>query len=89
MDGVNKPDENGKISNLLDPETETQSFGRKLQNWPNLMDENGILLQNKIKSFWRLTLLAATNFMVDSLTMRSNKGFVSAFTGSIPDKLVP
>ncbi|MFS7974059.1 hypothetical protein Hanom_Chr09g00864001 [Helianthus anomalus] len=44
MDGVNEPDENGKISNLLDPDAEKQTFGRKTQNWPNLKDENGILL---------------------------------------------
>ncbi|MFS8033839.1 hypothetical protein Hanom_Chr17g01574291 [Helianthus anomalus] len=37
MDGVNEPDENGKISNLLDPDAEKQTFGRKSQNWPNLM----------------------------------------------------
>ncbi|MFS7983626.1 hypothetical protein Hanom_Chr11g00976711 [Helianthus anomalus] len=41
MDGVNEPDENGKISNLLDPDVEKQTFGRKSQNWPNLRDENG------------------------------------------------
>ncbi|MFS7932933.1 hypothetical protein Hanom_Chr04g00373701 [Helianthus anomalus] len=29
MDGVNKPDENGKISNLLDPDAEKQTFGQK------------------------------------------------------------
>ncbi|MFS8030267.1 hypothetical protein Hanom_Chr17g01531991 [Helianthus anomalus] len=44
MDGVNEPDENGKILNLLDPHAEKQTFGRKSQNWPNLRDENGILL---------------------------------------------
>ncbi|MFS7992356.1 hypothetical protein Hanom_Chr12g01081291 [Helianthus anomalus] len=43
MDGVNKPDENGKISNLLDPNTEKQTFGRKSQTWPNLRDENGTI----------------------------------------------
>ncbi|MFS7923401.1 hypothetical protein Hanom_Chr03g00260271 [Helianthus anomalus] len=32
MDGVNEPDENGKIPNLLVPDTEKQSFGRKSQN---------------------------------------------------------
>ncbi|MFS8001799.1 hypothetical protein Hanom_Chr13g01194601 [Helianthus anomalus] len=36
MDGVNEPDENGKISNLLDPDAEKQTFGRKSQNWSNL-----------------------------------------------------
>ena len=45
MDGVNNPDENGKISNLLDQDAEKQTFGRKSQNWPNLGDKNGILLQ--------------------------------------------
>ncbi|MFS7940791.1 hypothetical protein Hanom_Chr05g00468521 [Helianthus anomalus] len=30
MDGVNEPDENGKISNLLDPDVEKQTFGRKI-----------------------------------------------------------
>ncbi|MFS7922428.1 hypothetical protein Hanom_Chr03g00249031 [Helianthus anomalus] len=28
MDGVNKPDENGKISNLLDRDAEKQTFGQ-------------------------------------------------------------
>ncbi|MFS7907251.1 hypothetical protein Hanom_Chr01g00069061 [Helianthus anomalus] len=42
-DGVNKPDENGKISNLLDLDTKKQTFGRKSQKWPDL-DENDILL---------------------------------------------
>ncbi|MFS7958319.1 hypothetical protein Hanom_Chr07g00676861 [Helianthus anomalus] len=40
MDGVNEPDENGKVSNLLDPDAEKQTFGRKSQNQPNLRDEN-------------------------------------------------
>ncbi|MFS7901736.1 hypothetical protein Hanom_Chr01g00003221 [Helianthus anomalus] len=31
MDGVNEPDENGKISNLLDPHAEKQTFARKSQ----------------------------------------------------------
>ncbi|MFS7981362.1 hypothetical protein Hanom_Chr10g00950031 [Helianthus anomalus] len=44
MDGVNKPDENGKISNLLVPDAEKQTFGRMSPTWPNLRDENGILL---------------------------------------------
>ncbi|MFS7993262.1 hypothetical protein Hanom_Chr12g01092041 [Helianthus anomalus] len=44
MDGVNAPDENGKISNLLDPDVQKQTFEQKLQNWPNLKDEIGILL---------------------------------------------
>ncbi|MFS7941929.1 hypothetical protein Hanom_Chr06g00482071 [Helianthus anomalus] len=43
MDGVNDPDENGKISNLLDPDAGKPTFGRKSQNWPNLRDENDIL----------------------------------------------
>ncbi|MFS7983614.1 hypothetical protein Hanom_Chr11g00976571 [Helianthus anomalus] len=34
-------EKNGKISNLLDPDVEKQTFGRKSQNWPNLRDENG------------------------------------------------
>ncbi|MFS7971808.1 hypothetical protein Hanom_Chr09g00837231 [Helianthus anomalus] len=45
MDGVNEPDENGKISNILDSDAKKHTFGRKLQNWPNLRDENGILLK--------------------------------------------
>ncbi|MFS8030926.1 hypothetical protein Hanom_Chr17g01539761 [Helianthus anomalus] len=45
MDGVNEPDENGKISNLLDPDEEKQTFGRKSQNWPNLRDENSIFIR--------------------------------------------
>ncbi|MFS7992368.1 hypothetical protein Hanom_Chr12g01081441 [Helianthus anomalus] len=48
MDGVNEPDEKGKISNLLDPNAEKQTFGRKLQKWPNLRDENGILLLKEL-----------------------------------------
>ncbi|MFS7984685.1 hypothetical protein Hanom_Chr11g00989451 [Helianthus anomalus] len=36
MDGVNEPDEHGKISNLLDSDAEKQTFGRKSQKWPNL-----------------------------------------------------
>ncbi|MFS7902400.1 hypothetical protein Hanom_Chr01g00010841 [Helianthus anomalus] len=36
MDGVKEPDENGIISNLLDPDAKKQTFGRKSQNWPNL-----------------------------------------------------
>ncbi|KAJ0587538.1 hypothetical protein HanIR_Chr04g0164341 [Helianthus annuus] len=45
MDGVNELDVNGKLSNLLDPDAEKQTFGRKLQKWPNLEDENDILLK--------------------------------------------
>ncbi|MFS8030446.1 hypothetical protein Hanom_Chr17g01534091 [Helianthus anomalus] len=33
MDGVNEPDENGKVSNLLDPDAEKQTFGRKSQKF--------------------------------------------------------
>ncbi|MFS7986699.1 hypothetical protein Hanom_Chr11g01013351 [Helianthus anomalus] len=54
MDGVNESDENDKISNLLDPEANKQTFGRKSQNWPNLWDENGILLFTKFQS-WQKT----------------------------------
>ncbi|MFS7992248.1 hypothetical protein Hanom_Chr12g01080101 [Helianthus anomalus] len=43
MDEVNEPDENGMISNLLDPNANKQIFERKSHNWPNLRDENGIL----------------------------------------------
>ncbi|MFS7959606.1 hypothetical protein Hanom_Chr08g00693041 [Helianthus anomalus] len=49
MDGVNEPDENGKISNFLDLDAEEQTFGRKSQNWPNLRSEYGILLDTKHK----------------------------------------
>ncbi|MFS7957585.1 putative transcription factor C2H2 family [Helianthus anomalus] len=38
MDGVNKPDESGKISNHLDPNAEKQAFRQKSQNWPNLKE---------------------------------------------------
>ncbi|MFS7941148.1 hypothetical protein Hanom_Chr05g00472761 [Helianthus anomalus] len=31
MDGVNELDENGNISNLLDPDAENQTFGQKSQ----------------------------------------------------------
>ncbi|KAJ0854090.1 hypothetical protein HanRHA438_Chr14g0658711 [Helianthus annuus] len=44
MDGVNELDETGNISNLLDPDAEKQTFGRKSQKWPNLRDENDILV---------------------------------------------
>ncbi|MFS7956667.1 hypothetical protein Hanom_Chr07g00657211 [Helianthus anomalus] len=44
MDGVNERDENDKISNLLDPDADKQTFGRKSQNCPNLKDKNDILL---------------------------------------------
>ncbi|MFS7940877.1 hypothetical protein Hanom_Chr05g00469471 [Helianthus anomalus] len=50
MDGVDEPDRNHKISNVLDPDAEKQTFGRKSQNWLNLMDENGILLKKCLKS---------------------------------------
>ncbi|MFS8004961.1 hypothetical protein Hanom_Chr13g01231911 [Helianthus anomalus] len=50
MDGVNELDENGKISNLLDPNAEKQTFGRKSQNWPNRGDENSILLKHKTQN---------------------------------------
>ncbi|MFS8010387.1 hypothetical protein Hanom_Chr14g01296421 [Helianthus anomalus] len=33
MDGVNDLGENSKISNLLDPDAEKQTFRRKSQNW--------------------------------------------------------
>ncbi|MFS7914856.1 hypothetical protein Hanom_Chr02g00158461 [Helianthus anomalus] len=49
MDGVDDLDEKGKISNFLNPDAEKQTFGRKSQNWPNMRDENGILL--KIERF--------------------------------------
>ncbi|MFS7923772.1 hypothetical protein Hanom_Chr03g00264681 [Helianthus anomalus] len=39
-----------KISNLLDPDAKKQTFGRKSQNWPNVSDGNGILLNNYINS---------------------------------------
>ncbi|MFS7955526.1 hypothetical protein Hanom_Chr07g00643721 [Helianthus anomalus] len=39
MDGVNEPDENGKISNLLDPDAEKQTFARKLQTSPNFREK--------------------------------------------------
>ncbi|MFS7958949.1 hypothetical protein Hanom_Chr08g00684901 [Helianthus anomalus] len=46
MDGVNEPDENGKISDLLNPDGEKQTFERKSQTWPILRDENGIYSKN-------------------------------------------
>ncbi|MFS7949682.1 hypothetical protein Hanom_Chr06g00574451 [Helianthus anomalus] len=51
MDGVNEPDENGELSNLLDLDAKKQTFGRKSQNWPNLDDENGILLYLIYKNY--------------------------------------
>ncbi|MFS7925907.1 hypothetical protein Hanom_Chr04g00290721 [Helianthus anomalus] len=50
MDGVNEPDENGKISNLLDPDAKKQTFGRKSQNWPNHRDEMAFYSINMHKS---------------------------------------
>ncbi|MFS7998466.1 hypothetical protein Hanom_Chr12g01154151 [Helianthus anomalus] len=47
MDGVNEPDENGQISNLLDLDAKNQTFGRKSLNGPNLREENDILLNEK------------------------------------------
>ncbi|MFS8030052.1 hypothetical protein Hanom_Chr17g01529571 [Helianthus anomalus] len=44
MDGVNEPDENDKILNFLDPNAEKQTYEQKSQNWPNLRDENCLLL---------------------------------------------
>ncbi|MFS7931845.1 hypothetical protein Hanom_Chr04g00360821 [Helianthus anomalus] len=55
MDGVNKPDENGKISNLLDPDAKKQTFGRKSQNWPNLRDIIIILSKPQGRK-WHFTL---------------------------------
>ncbi|MFS8004637.1 hypothetical protein Hanom_Chr13g01228151 [Helianthus anomalus] len=55
MNGVNEPEENGKISNLLNLDAEKQTFGRKSQNWLNLMDKNSILLYfflNTYSSEW-------------------------------------
>ncbi|MFS8017813.1 hypothetical protein Hanom_Chr15g01384821 [Helianthus anomalus] len=43
MNGVNEPDKNSKISNLLDPYAKKQTFRQKLQNWSNLRDKNDIL----------------------------------------------
>ncbi|MFS7901647.1 hypothetical protein Hanom_Chr01g00002131 [Helianthus anomalus] len=60
MDGVNEPEENGKISNLLDPNAEKQTFGRKSQNWPNLKDENGILL-----SYWKINTKKKSFYLFD------------------------
>ncbi|MFS8006290.1 hypothetical protein Hanom_Chr14g01247491 [Helianthus anomalus] len=48
MNGVNELDENGKISNLLDPDAKKQTFGLKSQNWPNLRDEKWHFTLNKI-----------------------------------------
>ncbi|MFS8001654.1 hypothetical protein Hanom_Chr13g01192871 [Helianthus anomalus] len=39
MDGVNEPDENGKISNLLNPDAEKQTLGRSRktsQTWTKM-----------------------------------------------------
>ncbi|KAJ0906146.1 hypothetical protein HanPSC8_Chr07g0302151 [Helianthus annuus] len=44
-----------RFANLLDPDAEKQTFGRKSQNWPNLRDENGILLDNLIRYFQVVT----------------------------------
>ncbi|MFS7907414.1 hypothetical protein Hanom_Chr01g00071111 [Helianthus anomalus] len=47
MDGVNELGENGKISNILDPDAKKQTFKRRSQNWPNLRVENDNLLDKK------------------------------------------
>ncbi|MFS7942374.1 hypothetical protein Hanom_Chr06g00487651 [Helianthus anomalus] len=65
MDGVNEPDENSKISNLLDPGAEKQTFGRKTQNWPNFRDENGILL-GIIKKIRQIIIFLALDVPVHS-----------------------
>ncbi|MFS7968216.1 hypothetical protein Hanom_Chr09g00794861 [Helianthus anomalus] len=39
MDGVNELDKNCKISNLLHPDAEKQTYGRTLQKWPTLRDK--------------------------------------------------
>ncbi|MFS7960391.1 hypothetical protein Hanom_Chr08g00702661 [Helianthus anomalus] len=60
MDGVNEPDENRKISNLLDPDAQKKTFGRKSQNWPNLRDENVILLFSESKTYKQMLGRLAT-----------------------------
>ncbi|MFS7949008.1 hypothetical protein Hanom_Chr06g00566511 [Helianthus anomalus] len=63
MDGVNESDENGKISNLLDPDAKKQTFGGKSQNWPNLRDKNGILLKkNQTKKMRNLRVSCISSF---------------------------
>ncbi|MFS7962308.1 hypothetical protein Hanom_Chr08g00725131 [Helianthus anomalus] len=42
IDGISEPDENGKISNHLDPDAEKQTFERKSQKWPNHFTRNQI-----------------------------------------------
>ncbi|MFS7916134.1 hypothetical protein Hanom_Chr02g00173571 [Helianthus anomalus] len=56
MDADNEPDEKDKIPNLLNPDAEKQTFGRKSQNWPNLMDENDILLNKNKLSFFNIVI---------------------------------
>ncbi|MFS7951782.1 hypothetical protein Hanom_Chr07g00599211 [Helianthus anomalus] len=70
MDGVNKPDENGKISNLLDPDAEKQTFGKKSQNWPNLKDENSILLSFIALLFLPRKLNLTLLFLLKFLNLR-------------------
>ncbi|KAJ0667485.1 putative Piwi domain, peptidase A22B, signal peptide peptidase, ribonuclease H superfamily [Helianthus annuus] len=53
----NPRDENGKISNILDPNVEKQTFGRKSQKLLNPRDENGILLKVIIQNICLLSKL--------------------------------
>ncbi|MFS7988921.1 hypothetical protein Hanom_Chr11g01040541 [Helianthus anomalus] len=55
MDGFNEPDENGKISNLLDPDAEKQTFGRKSQNCPNLRTKMAFYIKKKYFFFTKST----------------------------------
>ncbi|MFS7951029.1 hypothetical protein Hanom_Chr07g00590271 [Helianthus anomalus] len=51
MDGVNEPDEHGKISNLTDPDAERQTFGRKSQIGQTSEIQNGILFPILVKKW--------------------------------------
>ncbi|MFS7964151.1 putative Piwi domain, presenilin/signal peptide peptidase, plant signal peptide peptidase [Helianthus anomalus] len=65
----NPRDENGKITNILDPNVEKQTFGRKLQKLPNPRDENGILLKGiemlSLGSFKTGTIMLSGLFVYD------------------------
>ncbi|MFS7917004.1 hypothetical protein Hanom_Chr03g00183951 [Helianthus anomalus] len=69
MDGVNEADENGKILNLLNPDVEKQTFGRKSQNWPNLWDENGILLKKNISMKYTFPFSSCSSCVFITITI--------------------
>ncbi|KAJ0620062.1 hypothetical protein HanHA89_Chr02g0078221 [Helianthus annuus] len=88
MDGVNEPDKNGKISNLLDPDTEKQTSGRKSQNWQGRHVYSGPRLEFQrtrtrgILLFLR-TLTSRSVISTGSSTNCNRSSIVSSFNGII------